>query len=63
MDYVNHDVFLRWYDAYLFEPKNLGMLNSRFTLIIAWAISAFYVVLMRTYFESIPDSLGGIGKD
>lgn len=37
--------------------KNLGLLNNRATLIIAWAISAFYVVLLRTYFESISDSL------
>ena len=50
-----------WFNAGMMPTylnlKNLGMLNSRFTLIIAWAISAFYVVLMRTYFESISDSL------
>ena len=37
--------------------KNLGMLDSQWTLIIAFSISAFYVVLMRTYFESVSDSL------
>ncbi len=37
--------------------KNLGLLNNRLTLVIMGAISGFYVVLMRTYFESISDSL------
>ena len=37
--------------------KNLGLLNNRLTLMIMGAISGFYVVLMRTYFESISDSL------
>ncbi len=37
--------------------KNLGLLNNRLTLIIMNAISGFYVVLMRTYFESVSDSL------
>ena len=50
-----------WFNAGMMPTylnlRNLGMLNSRFTLIIAWAISAFYVVLMRTYFESISESL------
>lgn len=37
--------------------KNLGLLNKINTLVIMGAISAFYVVLTRTYFESISDSL------
>lgn len=42
--------------AYL-NLKTLGLLNHRTTLILMGAISAFYVILMRTYFESISDSL------
>lgn len=42
--------------AYL-NIKNLGLLNHRTTLILMGAISAFYVILMRTYFESISESL------
>lgn len=37
--------------------KNLGLLNHRTTLILMGAISAFYVILQRTYFESISESL------
>ncbi len=50
-----------WFSAGLIPSylniKNLGLLNNRWTVVIAHAISAFYVVLMRTYFESISDSL------
>ncbi len=42
--------------AYL-NLKNLGLLNHRTTLILMGAISAFYVILQRTYFESISESL------
>lgn len=37
--------------------KNLGLEDSRVGIIIGFALSAFYVVLLRTYFESISDSL------
>ena len=37
--------------------KNLGLLNNLNTLIIFGCINSFYVILMRTYFESISDSL------
>lgn len=36
---------------------NLGLDDSRVGIIIGFALSAFYVVLIRTYFESISDSL------
>lgn len=37
--------------------KDLGLLNQRITIIIAFACSAFYVILLRTYFESLPEEL------
>ena len=37
--------------------KNLGFEDSRIGIMIGFALSAFYVVLIRTYFESISDSL------
>ena len=38
--------------------RDLNLLNHRTTLIIGWVVSAFYVVLLRTYFESgISESL------
>ena len=50
-----------WFSAGLMPMylnyKNLGLLNNRLALIIANAILPFYVVLMRTYFEAISDSL------
>lgn len=36
---------------------NLGLKDTRIGIMIAFAISAFYVVLVRTYFESISESL------
>lgn len=37
--------------------KGLGMYNSRLALIIPTAISTYYLLIMRTYFMSIPDSV------
>lgn len=37
--------------------RDFNLLDQRITILIAFACSAFYVILLRTYFESIPDSL------
>jgi putative aldouronate transport system permease protein len=37
--------------------KNLGLINNRLALILPGLISAFNVILMKTFFLSIPDSL------
>lgn len=37
--------------------RSLGLYNSRAVPIIGFAIVAFNVILLKTYFESIPDSL------
>lgn len=37
--------------------RDFNLLDKRITILIAFACSAFYVILLRTYFESIPDSL------
>lgn len=40
-----------------FTVKGLGMTNTLWSLIIPQAISAFNLIIMRTAFEAIPDSL------
>lgn len=37
--------------------KDLNLLDNRMTIIIAFACSAFYVILLRTYFQSISQSI------
>lgn len=37
--------------------KNSGLLNSRLGILLFGAVSAFNMILLRTYFESIPDSI------
>jgi len=37
--------------------KELGLMNSRWALVIPAAISTWNLILMRTFFENIPDSL------
>lgn len=37
--------------------KNLGLLNSLWALILPGAMSAYNMILMRTFLETIPDSL------
>lgn len=37
--------------------KNLGLLDTRLGVLLCSAISTFYVILMRTYFENVPDSM------
>ena len=37
--------------------KDLGLLNNPLVLIIPNSLSVFYMIIMRTFFYSIPDSL------
>lgn len=37
--------------------RNLGLINTRWSLIIPGAVVAWYVILTRTFFESLPESL------
>jgi putative aldouronate transport system permease protein len=37
--------------------KELGLLDTRLGLILCFAVSTFNVILMRTFFENVPDSM------
>jgi putative aldouronate transport system permease protein len=37
--------------------RDLGLFDSRWALILPTAINAFYLIVMRTFFQSIPESL------
>jgi putative aldouronate transport system permease protein len=37
--------------------KDLGLLDTRLGVLLCYAISTFNVILMRTYFENVPDSM------
>ncbi|WP_207952864.1 carbohydrate ABC transporter permease [Paenibacillus agricola] len=37
--------------------RDLGLLDSRFTIIFGFAVITFYVFLMRTFFQSVPDEI------
>lgn len=54
-------VLTLWFNAGIIPTylnlRNLNMLNLRVTIILAFACSSFYVVLMKTYFSSISQSL------
>lgn len=53
--------FTMWFGAGLIPTylnfKELGLLNTRTSIIVGFAVSAFLVILLRTFFQSIPDSL------
>ena len=54
-------VFTMWFGGgqipFYLTMKNLGLLNSRLAILIYGAVSAYYVIIFRTHFESLPDSL------
>lgn len=54
-------LFSMWFSAGMVPTyhnlMNLGLLGTRIGLMTGFAIAAFYVVLIRTYFQSISDSL------
>lgn len=39
------------------QVKGLGLINSHWSVILAFAIATYNMIVMRTYFLSIPDSL------
>jgi putative aldouronate transport system permease protein len=41
---------------------DLGLQNSRAAIIIPFALNTFYLILMRTYFQSIPEAMGESAK-
>lgn len=54
-------MFTMWFDAgfipvYL-NIRDLGLMNTRTAILICFAVSVFNVILLRNFFESIPESL------
>jgi putative aldouronate transport system permease protein len=37
--------------------KSLGLLNTRASLLVAFAASPFFIILMRSFFETLPEEL------
>lgn len=59
-------VFTMWFSAgtipiYL-NYKSLGLLDSRLGIILGSALNTFNIIVLRTYFQSIPDSLEEAAK-
>lgn len=54
-------VFTMWFNAgmipFYLNLRSLNLLNTRFAIIIAFGITTFNVILLRTFFQSIPESL------
>ncbi|MCR4694300.1 MAG: carbohydrate ABC transporter permease [Pseudobutyrivibrio sp.] len=54
-------VFTMWFSGgmipFYLNMKNLHLLNTRSGILLYGAISAFYVIIFRTHFESIPVAL------
>ena len=53
--------FTMWFNAgmvpFYLNLKDLGLTNNRMSILLPFAISTFNVILLRTYFQSIPDAL------
>lgn len=58
--------FTMWFSAGIIPMylnfKSLGLLNSRFGYIVGMGCSAYNFILLRTYFESIPETLEEAAK-
>ena len=50
-------LFERGLVPFYLTVRGLGLLNSHWSVILSFAISAYNLVIMRTYFMTIPDSL------
>lgn len=52
--------FTMWFNAgmipFWLNMKDLGLLDSYFGIIVGFAINAFNIILLRNFFESIPES-------
>jgi putative aldouronate transport system permease protein len=42
--------------------KSLGLLNTRVSLLVAFAASPFFIILMRSFFETIPEELFEVAR-
>ena len=53
--------FTMWFSAGMMPTyiiyKTLGLINTRIGVLMQGAVSTFYVIIMRTAFESVPESL------
>lgn len=53
--------FTMWFSAgmipYFLNIRDLGLYNSRWSIVVAFACAPFYVIIMRTYFQSIDDAM------
>jgi ABC-type sugar transport system, permease component len=54
-------VFTIWFSGgmipFFLTIKGLGLYNTRLSILLYPAVNAFYVIIMKTYFESIPASV------
>lgn len=50
-----------WFNAgiipFYLTLRNYNMLNQRFTILIAFAMNAYNLIIMRSFFENVPESL------
>jgi putative aldouronate transport system permease protein len=53
--------FTMWFNGgmipFYLNIRDLNLIDKRIAIIIAFAITTFNVILLRTYFQSVPDSL------
>lgn len=58
--------FTMWFNAgiipFYLNMDSLGLLNSRFGIIFGFACSAFYIIIMRSFFENLPVELEEAAK-
>ena len=59
-------VFTMWFNAglipFYLNMRDLNLLDSRMGIIIAFACTTFYIIILRTYFQGIPDSMEEAAK-
>lgn len=50
-----------WFNAGMMPTflnfQNLGLYDSRIGILLCYAINTFYVIMLRTYFENVPESM------
>jgi putative aldouronate transport system permease protein len=58
--------FTLWFNAgmipFFLNMRDLGLLDSRFGIIIGFAVNAFNVILLRNFFEAVPKSFEEAAK-
>lgn len=58
--------FTMWFQAgivpFYLNIRDLNLLNTRTAIIFAFGVTTFFVILLRTFFQSIPDSLEEAAK-